>query len=138
MILPVAREAIAEQFAIGWAVLHPTMPYCFDNEEFTPPDGGSWVRVSVQMQAASQDSLGPVGSRKFLRSGTAFVQVFVDKDSGLKPSDDLAQDVVTILEGIDLGGSELRLYTASVRDIGNDGRWHQTNVSVAFDYQETR
>lgn len=138
MILTTARETIAETFAAAWVTAQPTVPFTLDNELFDPPASGPWVRLSIQMQAASQDSMGPVGGRKFLRAGTIFVQVFSELDTGTKTHSLLCESAKDIVEGISLGGGELPTYTASVRDLGSDGRWHMSTVAVPFDFQETR
>lgn len=139
MILADAVETIAQQFFIGWSALHPTIPFRLDNEEFDPPaDGSPWLGVSIQPQAATQDSLGPIGSRKFLRIGTIFVQVFATRDGGTREASQLAGDVVSVIEGLQLAGGDLRLYTSSTQSIGPSERWFMFTVSTRFDFQETR
>lgn len=134
-----ASEAIYQQFVTAFGALRPGVPVTFDNEEFNPPNSGPWVRLSVAMLAAQQDTLGATGSRKFRRLGSAYAQVFTERDTGRKDSDLIAQDVIASLEGFALGGGLLVLYASSPRDVGNDdGRWYMKVVTTPFDFEETR
>ena len=110
-----------------------------ENEQFTPPDDSPWVRASVRHFDGGQDSLGGVGSRKFSRVGSMFVQIFIPQDTGgTAPADTIAHEVRTLLEGKHLTGTTVSLLTSNIREIGQiDGNFVVV-VETGFEYIETR
>ena len=133
--LPEAREAIYEEFATGWGTL---TEYTLDNEKFEPPKHDPWARVSVRHTDGGQETLGTVGSRKFSRTGSVFVQIFTPENSGLSGADALLPIARAIFEGSRITQTTIRFLNVVAREIGLDGKWYQTMVEAAFEYDETK
>jgi len=129
-----AREAIYQRFVSNTALA--SSAYTFAGEKFNAPNDTTWARLSVSHEAGEQDSLGATGSRKFLRRGRVLVQIFGPVDQGLRSLDLLADATRDIFEGTQFSG--LYFISADVREVGQDGEWHQLVVDAPFDYQETK
>ena len=127
-----AKEAVLSRFVDSWG---DTTRYVFDNEKFN--SGVEWVRVVVRNTGAEQETLGGVGSRKFLRRATLFVQVFVPVGEGTKNMDALSRQARDIYEGVSFSG--VRFPGAGVvRETGSDGTWNRSIVEIEFQYDETK
>jgi len=130
-----AREAIYQQFATAWAATGKA--YCFANERFTPPVGDGWARATVIHATGDQDSLGGIGSRKFVRRGIVIVQVFTPLDEGHTSSDTLVTAARAALEGLTLT-PPVWLYSTDVQEVGPSDGWFQVNLTTDFAYEETK
>jgi Bacteriophage related domain of unknown function len=144
--LKAAREAILSRWITQWVDgSSPRTPYSFENEKTAPPDAvaaaafgtdtGSWVRLTMRSVNSEQETLGPVGSRKFTRYGNIHIQVFVPVDRGTADSDTLVGLARTVFEGARFNG--VCCYAGSPKEVGPDGRWYQVNVTIPFTYYET-
>lgn len=132
-----AREAIYARWKANAPV--PEAQYCFDNEKFDPktvPDGEVWYRFTARMEESNQDTLGPPGARKFLRFGTIFIQLFTPVDKGKALVDQHSPLASQLFEAVDFSG--VRCDDVEVREIGQDGKWDQTNITSRFWFEETR
>jgi hypothetical protein len=135
-----AREALYLQFQTVWT---PTgYPFVFDNESFTPPDT-PWARFSVRYAGAPQDTIGSAGNRRFLRTGSAFTQIFVPTQqgaisTGTKPFDTLSKVVTDGFEGATLSGVNLWFVEVAVRESGPDGKFFSGLVEATFRHEEIR
>ena len=130
-----AREAMYQAFATGWGV---TSVFTFDNEILDPPDGAPWARFSVKHNAATQETLGKPGNRRFARFGSVFVQIFTLENTGIDTDDNLATIAQNIFEGSRLIGTTVRFLDVNAREVGLDGKWYQTVVEATFEYDETK
>ena len=134
--LTAANEALAQRFIDTWT---PTgHAYTLENEDFKAPNDAPWARFSSRISASSQETLGKEGARKFERSGSCFVQIFVREKTGTKVSKQLAQTVVDGFEGARIAGTTVRFNDAIPRETGPDGKWYQTVVEINFVFDETR
>lgn len=132
-----ARAAIYKALNDAWVADTRPEPLVFQNEAFDPStvaDGVNWCRLSVIHTFGGQETLGDTGNRKFLRSGNVITQVFAPQDEGLFDIDATVQAVVDALEGITLTSSNVRLFGATVQEIGPDAGWFQVNVEIPFEY----
>lgn len=111
-------------------------PIALDNQQFDPPVGNKWTRVSVQFNTGSQDSLGTVLNRKFLRKGILFIQIFTPANTATNANDDLARSSLELFEGEHIG--DLWFVNGRIITIGTDGTWYQQNVVLEFNYQHIR
>jgi len=127
-----AREAIYQRFVDQWG---GSSAFTFDNEQFDPPAGVPWVRVSVRHSFGAQETLGGAPNRRFSRGGLIFVQVFVPLDSGNKAADALAQSARAIFEGTHFA-TDVRCSDVTVREVGPSEGWFQTNVECSFEYDQ--
>lgn len=138
-----AREAIYKRFIDEWGSL---TPYTFDNEEFDPPGGLDgrgvpWARCSVREITSEQQTLGPAGNRKFLRTALAKVDVFVPPASGRWDSDEYTMAARALFEGRTSPlGTTICFFGVDVQEVGliEDGRWDLSTISARFDYTEIK
>ena len=131
-----AREAMYQLFSDGWT---PTgFNFTLDNEKFKPTQNSPWARFVIRHAAATQDTLGRKGNRKFARFGSAITQIFVPDDAGTSQADDLIKTVQGIFEGERIPGTTIRFLDVIPQEIGAEGRWYQTNVNATFEYDETK
>lgn len=126
-----AREAIYEAFRVGYA--DETKCY-FDNEVADVED--EWVRLTVRHTTGDQETLGPVGNRKFERGGSVIIQIFILLDKATARADELASLVRNIFEGKTI--SQIRFRGVITREIGEGTKWYQLNVEAPFRYNETK
>lgn len=141
-----AVEAILEEWADGWDLLHPGnvsdpeyCPWTDQNVDFTTEQLGAlgaWARISINHTTRAQVTSGAVGSRKFDTRGQVFVQLFAPVGNSLGRLADLAGDVREVLEGKRLGA--LNLYAGASQPLPDDGTWARSVVVVSFRYTETR
>ena len=130
-----ARGAIYSTFVTDWGA---TSAITFDNENFDPPADTVWARLTVRHTSRDQESLGPVGGRKFESEGSVIIQCFAPLDSGASLADTLAQVAQGIFEGKTLLPENIRFTSAVVLEIGPTEDWYQTNVTAFFTYSETK
>ena len=132
-----AREAIYLKFLTDYTAL-PSARITADNEQYDPPAGQSWGRLSVRHTGSVQESLGPVGLRKFTRIGSCFFQVFVPQNQGVDEADQLAQAARSVLEGISLIDNTVRFTNSVIRETGTENGWFGVVVESFFEYTETK
>lgn len=134
--LQAANEAMAQRFVDVWT---PTgHPFTLENEKFDPPVSGPWARFTSRIRGATQETLGRANNRRFQRTGSVFIQIYVENDDGTNTSKTLAQTVMDGFEGIRITGTTVRFLDVIPREVGQDGKWHQTNVEVNFQFDETK
>lgn len=132
-----AREAIYGHFLGNYTGL-PAAQITADNEAFDAPEDLAWGRLAVREFVGRQESLGGLGNRKFLRTGSVFFQIFTPADQGTEEADTLAQEARELLEGVKLDAKQIWLTNATVREIGPDGAWYNVVVEASYQYTETR
>lgn len=125
-----AKEAIYQALKDTWS----STPFYFDNE-VTEDEVGNWVRLSVRHSISQQHTLGPVGSRKFQRSGSVIIQLFTLLGTATDEVDTLASALRSIYEGKTING--VSFSSVGVRELGPSGAWYQTNIEAPFNYTET-
>lgn len=129
-----ARSAVYKRFVAQWAAR--TLVH-LEGEKFTEPDVEiPWVRVSVRNLVGGQETLGPTGARVYKRTALAQIQVFTNPTGGIKTAGTHAQAARAIFEGTSF--DQLDCKNGSVREVGPDGKFNQTNVDVEFDYYEIK
>jgi hypothetical protein len=133
-----ARTEILKHFLSEWG---STTAVAHDNEPFNvPTDGSSWLRLNIK-HASNQPSstLGAEGNRRYTRVGAVLVRIYIKNGIAVKNLDTLAQAVKEVFEGKRLTGGTV-FDPARFYEVGIDptGAWYQGNVSVGFEYEETR
>ena len=118
-----------------------------ENKPFDTAIDEPWVRLTVLHFDSEQETLGRVGNRQFLRSGSVVVQVFVPYGMGVHRAQQIAQEVRDLYEGVSLRVIKMpdeppvetmRFFAGSTLEIGLDGDFYQINVEVPFDYNEKK
>lgn len=129
-----ARQLIYDKFILDW---NDETPFDLDNEDFNEPEDTPWVRTVVRNRLSNQDSLGPVGVRKFLRVGAVFTQIFVPIDTGVEEADRLAELIRVMFEGVRLTGG-LWFFATDVRELGPVDDYYQIVIESNFNYEQTK
>lgn len=130
-----AREAIYARFVANFTGVASTR-WSFENEEFTEPDDGSWIRLTVRNLKRSQNTLGKTGNRRFRTKAMVFVQVFTEINSGVQTSDNLLKEAGDLFEGVSFSGLDFR--EADYHNTDASGNWKTSVVEAYFDYDEIK
>lgn len=126
-----AKEAVLQAWRDGWA--SNDIPYVLDNEAFEAGAPPRWLRLSIRGVEGAQETLGAVGSRRFLRRAKLYVQVFTEANRGTQAGDQIAEQVRGIFEGKRVGPVWFK--HADIEDVGNTERWFQQNIAAEFCYE---
>lgn len=129
-----AREIVYQRFVSEWDVSDAV--YTLENEAFTPPASGPWVRVSVRALAHSQETLGAEGQRRYRQVASANVEVFVPINTGTRQLGELCQSARSAFLGRSLGDTVKFYDGADVQERGPDGKWISALVTARFEYEE--
>lgn len=97
---------------------------------------GNWVWVSVKHAdpGNSQQTLGQANGRRYRDFGIVTIQVFCPLGQGLKNNDKVATVARDIFRGKSAGNDTIEFRTVAVKEIGEAGKWYQTNVTAVFTY----
>ena len=128
------RALVYNSFITGWGT---RSPFTFDNEQWDPPEGQNWVRLTVRHGNRRQKTLGRTGNRKFERDARVLLQIFTLPNKGLTSADDLAQAFFEIFEGSNLG-NEVFAGETDYRERGTAEGWAMAIASADFTYDEIR
>lgn len=130
-----AKVLILDQFTVGWA---EATPIAYEDEEFNKPsDDSAYVRLSIKEMVSRQDTLGTAGNRKYVREGSAFVEIYVPEGAGTKAADDLAELVRTVLEGVRISGG-LWFLDTNVRETGPSNAYFAVVCESIFNYEQIK
>lgn len=104
------------------------IPVVHDNDPAREPASGTWVRLMVNEDNASQIAVG--GSRKQRTAGLAEIWVLTDLDRG----DDVAMGYAFAIEDAYTGGKEVPVTYRAARILprGRRGKWHAIQVLVEY------
>lgn len=131
------RKAVYERFHANWT---ETTFVHYEGMPFKEPGVDiPWVRISVQDTGSIQASLGGVGTRKYDRDFSIFIQVFTPLTGGMQSGSILAQAARAIFEGVRLD-PEAWLYEGSITQIPiRDGmKSRQQNIEITGTYLEIK
>lgn len=129
-----ANEAIYSRFKEQWG---DRTPFFFDNEKADGPQELPFVRLVTREVEGTQETLGAVGDRRFLRRATIIMQLFSDRNIGVKESDELITIARNIFEGTSFNG--IWCFHGTIRELGiTQDQVHQTNLEVRFDYEDRK
>lgn len=133
---------VESRFATLWGV---TTPVAYDNVNFTPPVGGSWVSVKVREGTSRKITLGS-GAQVRRTLGTAFVEIFTPVGIGSKTCRDYADQVIAVFRDARVSGvlfmeSSLNVlgeeyYTNSGTGVPATSQQYQAVVAIPFRYDE--
>jgi len=129
-----ARDAIARRWFLNWSGTKKTF---LQNEKRRPVRGEAYALLTVSHSASDQETLGPTGSRNYLRGGSIVVTLFLpSNEGGTSVADALAEEARNIFEGVSFDG--LDVYAAEINEVGTDGEWIVWTVTAPFNYQERK
>ena len=130
-----ARELATELFDSLW---NDRTPVVYGNDNAGHDKGlVAWVRMTVShAPVGGQETLGPVGQRRFQRNAIAQVEIRSPVNQGKAAADALTHAARGIFEGKTYQG--LYFGDAQARELGQDGRWDVTLVEAEFFYEERK
>lgn len=136
------NTTIESTFATAWA---STTPIKYDNVDFTPVEGVSFVSLEVWDGVSTKASVG-AGVQVRRTIGTTFVHVYTPLNGGSKPARDLADSIKTVFRDLQVGGitfeegDVLRIgekyYASSGTSVNGTGQWYEMIVAIPFRYDE--
>jgi hypothetical protein len=132
-----AKNAIVQRYLDEF---EGDFPIALPNQPFSPPVPGAgvvWVSLDVRLATGGQDSLGPIGGRRFLSGGVVLAQVSTTSGDATNLNDDTAKAALDLLDGVRLAGG-LWTYGGRIVTAGTNGEWYQQNVIVNLQFEETR
>lgn len=144
-----ATDAILGRLKTQWDADTPTLndgdipPLVYEATERSlevhPKDKDEvWARVTIR----HSPNQGPaaIGKRRFRRTGTVFVQVYVPNKDGTGSGYTLAQQFGAVaqnaFDGKRCGGVSIK--QCAVMEKGTDGRWYRADCNVSFWWDEIR
>lgn len=130
-----ARDIINAVFKNYWDTT--TFPAVYTDVPSDPPSNDTpWARLVLRHSRGGQSSLaGEIGTRRFNRVGTVFVQIFTPVGDGLTQGYNLAQGVVNAYED---ARESVWFRNVQMKEIGSNGAYEQINVTATFEYDEVR
>lgn len=128
-----AKKAINDRFIAAW---EGKTEYTIDNEDFTEPESGAWVRLTVRNTDGGQTSMGRVGNRRFDRKGVIVVNVFTPIEQGTSEGDVLAEFAKDLFEATRFNG--VTVNNGLVREKGSDKTWFHHIMTADFEYYEIK
>lgn len=100
-------------------------------------DDTAWAVSTIRHVTGRQETLGGIGNRAFQRTGIIFLQIFTRVGNGLHESYQLAK---VMADGFEGKSSPNGVWFRNVRinEVGKDGTFSQTNVTIEFQYNERK
>ena len=144
--MPTITQARDEIVALAKAAMDASVSFdsvvkIYQDTDKTPPDDGttSWVEIAVLHNPDGfQTTLGGANTgRQFQRTGIVTIKVFTPKGGGLITSDALCTILLAAYEG-KTTASSVWFRSAGVVEVGNEGKYHQSNVFATFEYEEQK
>lgn len=97
-----------------------------------------WGRLTIKHIDGQQANLGgSTPSRRYSRTGILTVQIFTPSGKGLSSADDHAKIISGAFEGTQ-SPSGIWFRNVTAQEIGPDGDFYQTNVTLTFMYDEIK
>lgn len=127
-----ANRAIRLALKQWWEAEFPTIELAWDNADFTVP-ADTWVRVFVIPGSTTLAGLGgDLNSRLWRIVGVLSLQVFTPNQEGTAEAERIADRAITNLQGQTI--NDVLFREVSMTRFGETGDWHQTNVSVPYQF----
>jgi len=144
----VARNEVMALFKAAWDanLTSAPIPILWDGiNPLEPPQPAStaaaearpWVRIEMRHNVGGQAGFGD-GVRRYRRVGIITVEVFTPMGTGFDAlHDELVQIVKDAFEG-KTTPSDVEFRDVSPKEVGPTGPWFQSDVNIAFEYDEIK
>ena len=123
-----AFDILATRFDTQWA---SETEVAWPDKLYEPTAGTEYVKFDAFLNLGFDDSLGPVGGRRYEYLGIIMVQVYTPKGKSGTRNRFLTNKVLEAFRGQNLTG--ILPYNGRVNEVGEDGTFFQRNV--IFDYR---
>lgn len=115
----------------------------FENAKGSAPPTGQdangralpWARISVRNLAGEEETLGPIGAKRFLYSGLASLEIYTAIGDGMQVGDALAQVGVESMRG-NSTASGVWFYQVGSSEVGLDGKHYRQDVVGRFRFED--
>jgi hypothetical protein len=126
-----ARDEIMALFVAGWSSTGIDLRF-WNAPGPLPKDRSPWARILVKH---TQGGNASISSKRFMRSGVIFVEIYTPVGGGFTQADDLAKIAMDVFQGKSTPGG---VWFRNVRLVETDaeGHWSQVNVIADFTYDE--
>jgi hypothetical protein len=143
-----AREAIIARFIASYVpvafadvvdLTRRAQLYSFDNEGADAGDaaaGESWCRFVIQEADSRQETLGPVGGRRWRREGVARLALYCPSNKGTLKSDGMVKTFRGVFEGVSFSG--VYFTNCQVSDLGIEGASWRVDALAQFWFEEIK
>ena len=133
-----AADDVVDLFKASWTGT-PIPLVLIQNQDSSTVDNQKdpWVRITVAEVGGGQETLGPVGERRYRRDAQVTVQIFTPKSKGTTLARQLAAEARAIFEGVSLGGG-LDFNNARILPTLAEEKWQQTSVEADFQFEEIK
>lgn len=121
-------QTIRERFNTRWPIEQASVPFTFEDVDYTPTEGQAWVRLTILPGEQTQASMGTY--RRFRRTGVVSVQIFTPAGSGDGLAKELADSVADIFLGRTVEGVIFR--GTGLTRVGVDGAWTVWNANTPY------
>lgn len=127
------RDAIQDLVLPVWNTATSSAPLHYDNLDGPRAEGTTWGRLTIRQSGATRASLG--NNARFRRFGTAYVQIFVPRDTGMEVADAIAEAIVEAFEDAGQVGN-VWFRDVAMREIGldKDSAFQQLNVEAPYTF----
>ena len=140
MLTPNAvRKAIYGKLKAHHADFFTSNRVSLDNDPFTIPETGTWIRAAIRNQERHQVSLG--GTR-FRQYAVLLIQIYTDPNTGQRESDQLSNtmalqfNAVSLRVGDETTDGQVHFATAQIQEQGVSDNWNITLVECPFNYDQ--
>lgn len=108
---------------------------CYADTDTPEPEAvtTTWTRVAVKHANGTRATLGKLAERR--QTGVVFVELFTPARDGMNVADRISDAIATAYNQSE---GEVWYHDVSVQEIGVDGGWMKTNVTIQFDYDLVR
>jgi hypothetical protein len=130
-----AINDIALEVKTAWEAAFSSAPLIFENStDDDKPDSGTWGKVFIRHNQSIEATLsGKTPAKRYRRFGVCTTQIFVTQGEGVRT---LAPSVQTMLELLQSKETDNNVLFRNVRfnEVGQNGKWYQTNFIFEFEY----
>ena len=126
------RNSLESRFNTQWATYTTSadVPIAWDNVEYAPVTGTTFIRFSVYPGDAYQVSLGDRPLHRVV--GIIDIGIFVPQGQGTETARDLADIAAEIFRNWQDTTNKIRCRSPYLTRIGEEEGWFQMNVTVPY------
>ncbi|PHS61183.1 MAG: hypothetical protein COB09_18520 [Thalassobium sp.] len=128
-----ARQVVYNTFVDDWG---DETPYDLEDDDFTEPESGNWVRLTIKGLPGGQESLNSKGKRRYIRRQLLVVEVYGQPRTGEYNEDVYAERIRDLFEGETIGGVVFN--DGDIMPEGTKNNWRRVSVTVQFQYYEIK
>ena len=114
----------------------PDIVIGYDNSSLTPLPDKPWLRLNIIPAFGVQDTLAPVGDRKFRRGGVIGCSFAIPAGTWTAKCDEIAQKLIDVFESKTVNG--IIISSGVYSQNGQDGNWFMAEVVFDFEFVDLK